>query len=199
MNESAGLEARARRFGRPEMSAAIERPKPLTVEVGTYVRELIVSGRLRSGERVRLDVIAAELAVSVTPVREALQILESEGFVRHADRRGFRVVEVTSADIEHVFFVQAAVAGQLAALAAERLTGDDLAELDRLHAELVGATSDDDSERLESLNHQFHRVINRAAQAPKLLVFLRIAVRYAPRLFYSSIDGGPLPRCATTL
>ncbi|HEY2196020.1 MAG TPA: GntR family transcriptional regulator [Actinomycetospora sp.] len=63
--------------------------RQLPEEVAAYVRELIISGRIRPGEFLRLDRIAEAVGVSNTPVREGLLTLRSEGFVELVPRRGF--------------------------------------------------------------------------------------------------------------
>lgn len=169
----------------------IQRRQHLTAEATGYIRDLIVSGRARAGTRIRPDEIAERLDTSVTPVREALQALRSEGFVKLEPRRGFVVVEITPQDIADVFLVQAQVAGELAARAAARISPEGLAELDLLQARLIDLSDGPTAAALEELNFRFHQVINHAADSPKLALFLRVAVHYAPRYFYGSIPGWP--------
>ncbi len=93
----------------------------LSGRVAAALRESIMVGDLRAPAFVRTEHVAAELGVSATPVREALMLLHSEGVVRWEPRRGFRVVPVTRRDVDDLFVVQAFIAGELAARAAEAL------------------------------------------------------------------------------
>lgn len=68
---------------------ALGRRRQLSDEVADYVRELIMSGQVRHGEFLRLERVADDLGISVTPVREALLSLRGEGFVTLEPRRGF--------------------------------------------------------------------------------------------------------------
>ncbi len=83
---------------------------------------------------VRLDErrLSAELGVSRTPIREAMTLLEQEGFVRTRPRRGIFVVRKSKREIVEMVTVMAALESMAARLAAERATPTDLAELHRL-------------------------------------------------------------------
>jgi DNA-binding GntR family transcriptional regulator len=161
----------------------------LSDEVAGHVRELILSGALRPGEFIRQERIAEELELSATPVREGLLSLKGDGFVLLKPRRGFVVAPLDGADVRDVYTAQALLAGELAARAAERATEDDLAELQRLHEELREADSAHNGDRVERLNHEFHRTINLCAASPRLAWMLSIGTKFAPRRFFPSIPG----------
>ena len=99
----------------PEFAA---RPQ-LSEDVARYVRSRIFDGTYAAGEYMRLDQLAAELGISVTPVREALFNLRAEGLLVQQPRRGFMVLPVTGRDIADVSEVQAHIGGELAARAAD--------------------------------------------------------------------------------
>ncbi|MFI0483573.1 GntR family transcriptional regulator [Actinomadura sp. 9N215] len=165
------------------------RRRQLSDEVAAHVRDLIMSGQVRSGEFLRLERIAEDLGISVTPVREALLSLRGEGFVTLEPRRGFMPAPLTRDDVHDLFEAQAYFAGELAARAADKITEAELAALDRTQVRLEEASRAGDSEAIERANHEFHRVINLCAGSPKTAWLLRLVVRYAPRRFYSSIHG----------
>jgi DNA-binding GntR family transcriptional regulator len=168
---------------------AIAERIPLGDEIARYIRELIITGRLQSGQQVNIEALARDLEISPTPVREALQVLKGEGFVRAEPHRGFRIATLTTQDIHDMFLVQAHVAGELATRAASHATSELLAEITGLQTDLREADARSDGEEMERLNYQFHRVINRAAGAPKLTWLMGVVVRYAPRVFYPAIPG----------
>lgn len=163
----------------------------LSDEAATYVRALIMSGELPPGASVKVEAIAEALSISTTPAREALQSLKVEGFLELIPRHGFRVAQLTGQDIEDLFRVQALVAGELVARAAMKAESADIEWLQKIHQQLSAAAEADDLERLEELNHVFHRGIYRIAQAPKILWVLGLLARYVPRMFYASIPGWP--------
>jgi DNA-binding GntR family transcriptional regulator len=156
-----------------------------------HIRELIVTGGLSSGEYVRLEPIAAYLEVSVTPVREALMQLCSEGLVVLHPRRGFRVVPLSADDIADIYLVQAFIASELVRRAARRLSPSDLDQLDEVQHELEVAHGEGNENRVAELNYDFHRTLNLAADAPRLAQMLHASTQFAPRLFFAQIEGWP--------
>ncbi|MDD7941256.1 GntR family transcriptional regulator [Actinomycetospora lutea] len=161
----------------------------LSERVAAYVREAIMVGDLRAPEFIRTERLADQLGVSATPVREALMILHSEGVVRWEPRRGFRVQSITARDVEDLFEVQAFIAGELAARAAQLLSAEDVARLRATHAELERAHAAGDTDRTERLNHEIHRTINRAGGTGRLTTLLNLTVQYVPRHYYGRVDG----------
>ena len=109
----------------------ISQRKRLSDEVAAYIRELIMAGVLRPGQIVNIDSFAREIGVSATPVREALMVLVSEGFLLTERHRGFVVAPLDRQDIKDVFEVHASIGGELAARAARRATPDFLAKLEK--------------------------------------------------------------------
>jgi DNA-binding GntR family transcriptional regulator len=163
----------------------------LSEDVARYVRKRIFDGTYSAGEYVRLDQLAAELGISVTPVREALFALRAEGLLDQQPRRGFVVLPVTGRDLADVADVQAYVGGELAARAALNITDDQLRELKSIQAQLEQAYAGNDNERTVRLNHEFHRAINVAADSPKLAQVMSQITRYAPESVFPTIGGWP--------
>ena len=163
----------------------------LSEGVARYVRNRIFDGTYSAGEYVRLDQLAAELGISVTPVREALFELRAEGLLAQQPRRGFVVLPVTGRDLADVANVQAHVGGELAARAATNIDDDQLRELKTIQAQLEEAYAGNDIERAVRLNHEFHRAINVAAESPKLAQLMLQITRYAPESVFPTIAGWP--------
>jgi DNA-binding GntR family transcriptional regulator len=163
----------------------------LSEDVARYVRKRIFDGTYSAGEYVRLDQLAAELGISVTPVREALFELRAEGLLAQQPRRGFVVLPVTGRDLADVANLQAHVGGELAARAADNIDDDQLRVLKDIQAELEEAYAGNDIERTVRLNHDFHRAINVAAGSPKLAQMMSQITRYAPESVFPVIAGWP--------
>ncbi|KAA5831252.1 GntR family transcriptional regulator [Saccharopolyspora hirsuta] len=157
-------------------------------ELAGRLREWIMTGRLRAGDHLHLERLAEHLGVSVTPVREALLALRGEGFVNLAPRRGFTVAPLSRHDFADAHRLQASIAGELAARAAQRIDAEHLAELAplvdemRLAAQFVLAD-------MGGLVGRFQAVLWRIAESPKLSWFLGIAVRYAPQHVAAAVPG----------
>ena len=163
----------------------------LSEAVAAYVRNRVFDGTYAAGEYVRLDQLAAELGVSVTPVREALLELRAEGLLAQQPHRGFVVLPVTGRDIADVSDVQAHIGGELAARAAKNITDDQVHELESIQSQLEAAYASDDHERAVRLNHDFHRAINVAADSPKLAQLMFQITRYAPESVFPVVAGWP--------
>jgi len=113
-------------------------------------------------EEIRLDErqLSQDLGVSRTPIREALSVLEQEGFVRSIPRRGIHVVRKSKREVVEMITVWAAIESMAARLAAARVTEADLREL-RGHVE---AFRDDPSGQIgeySDANMAFHKAIIR--------------------------------------
>ncbi|MFV0495316.1 GntR family transcriptional regulator [Mycobacterium sp.] len=163
----------------------------LSEDVAALVRRRIFEGAYASGEYIRLDQLAAELGISVTPVREALFALRAEGLVAQQPRRGFVVLPMTRRDLTDVADVQAHVGGELAARAARNITDEQLTELEQIQAKLDKAYTEDDDERTVRLNHEFHRAINIVADSPKLAQVMSQITRYVPESVFPTISHWP--------
>ena len=174
------------------MGEARQPGERLTPRVAKQVRDLIMTGAVRGGERLRTEHLAEQLGVSATPVREALMSLTGEGMVEFRPGRGFSVVPVRRRDVVDLYDMQAYLSGELAARAAERLTAGQLATLVRLQEELEDAVRAGDLDATERADFELHRIVNHAADAPKLTWMLSLTLRYVPFTAYADIPGWPL-------
>ena len=163
--------------------------RQLPEEVAAYVRELILSGRAKQGEFIRLEPIGEALGVSNTPVREGLLSLRAEGLVDLVPRRGFVVGSFTRQDVRDIFWAQAAIGSELAARAAAKITKQDLRRLQEIQELHLKAIEDGDITEIARLGRDFHRVINLAAGSPRLATLMGKVVAYLPNRFYALIDG----------
>ncbi|GAA2813340.1 GntR family transcriptional regulator [Saccharopolyspora taberi] len=158
-------------------------------EIGTWIRERILTGGLATGAHLHLERLAEELGVSVTPVREALLALRGEGFVEFQPRRGFTVAALSRRDVEDTHRLQATLAGELVARAARRITPAQLSRLESLHAQMVRARTHGGG--VDDAVLRFHREVNQIAESAKLAWFLGITARYAPSRFVADVSGWP--------
>ncbi|ABM12797.1 MULTISPECIES: GntR family transcriptional regulator [Mycolicibacterium] len=171
----------------PEFAA---RPQ-LAEDVARFVRRRIFEGTYPAGQYIRLEQLADELGISVTPVREALFGLRAEGLLTQQPRRGFVVLPITRRDIADVADVQAHIGGVLASRAAERITDEQLQALDHVQDQLEVAYHADDHEAAVRLNHEFHRGVNVAAGSPKLAQLMGQITKFALESVYPTVEGWP--------
>jgi DNA-binding GntR family transcriptional regulator len=169
-------------------------------QVYAALRELIVDGQVAAGERIIETDIAARLGVSRTPVREALQRLQQEGFVTAAPaahQSRLSVAPLTGADMRELLAVVGALEG-LGARNAAQLTDDArhplVGALRRRNEDFgrVASESPDDHAALHRADEHFHRQLVEAAGGSRLLA-LHAAVkpqaeRYV-RMYVSMLTG----------
>ncbi|MBV8181570.1 MAG: GntR family transcriptional regulator [Mycobacterium sp.] len=158
----------------------------LSDEVAGHLRAAIMSGTLRPGTFIRLDETAAKLGVSVTPVREALLKLRGEGMVQLEPHRGHVVLPLTRQDIDDIFWLQAAIAKELAATAAQEITDAEIDDLEHITDTLAAAVAAADTEAIAATEFAFHRAFNHATGRIKLAWFLLHVARYMPLVVYAA-------------
>ncbi|MBC7809958.1 MAG: GntR family transcriptional regulator, partial [Burkholderiales bacterium] len=137
--------------------------KTIAAMVQERIREAIMNGILPAGSRLDQNGLAADLNVSLVPVREALKKLEAEGFVQIIPRRGAFVTETSLKDMENLYYARAILEGQTAYQAAEHISAEQLDELDRLIGQMTSALHQHDYAGFLTLNHRFHFIIYDAA------------------------------------
>lgn len=108
-------------------------------QVADTLRQEIFAGALAPGSFVDEVALCERLAISRTPLREALKVLTAEGLVRHEPRRGCFVNEVTEKDLDEIFPVIALLEGRCAYEAARQASDADLQALEALHDKLEKA------------------------------------------------------------
>lgn len=131
------------------------------------LRKAIMVGELPSRMRLVETELAARLEVSRTPVREAIARLINEQIVIPLPHGGVEVADVTH-ELEDIFSIREALEGTAARLAAERMTPEEVAELERILAS-HWALPTDDYESRTAHNNAFHGAILQAARAPRLV------------------------------
>jgi DNA-binding GntR family transcriptional regulator len=148
-------------------SIAIARTS-LHEEVAERIRELLTEGLLLPGSKLNERILAAQLNVSRTPLREALKLLAGERLIELHPNRGASVARLERNDIEHLFELMAALEALAGELAASRRTESELTELRALHFEMLAAHARRDLQAYYRINRDIHQLINRCARNPVL-------------------------------
>ncbi len=131
--------------------------------VVTRLRDLIVRGELAPDSKIIEARLAQQLNISRTPLREALKLLEREGLVLIRPNRGAIVAPLTQRDTLEQFEVLAELERAACEYAAQRMTDDVLAELQRLQVALEDTYQQGKLEAYFDLNQRIHRLIAQAA------------------------------------
>jgi DNA-binding GntR family transcriptional regulator len=153
-------------------------------EAYVYLQDLIVSGALPGGTRLKPELIAAELGVSRMPVREAIRQLDAEGYVTIRPNRGAVVTARGREEVIELFEIRAALESLALRLAAARVDGETLADLE-IELRRLRNVATDSASWLER-HDEFHDRLCRAANRPQLEAECRryrFAVRPYVRLY----------------
>ncbi|MFD4423139.1 GntR family transcriptional regulator [Agromyces sp. NPDC058484] len=134
-----------------------------------FLRERIDDGRYVPGFRLVLGQIAAELDVSVVPVREAIRRLEAEGLVTFERNVGAQVALIKETEYLHTMQTLALVEGAATSMSAPHLTADHLRRARELNERMRRTLDDFDPHRFTELNLQFHAVLFEECPNPHLL------------------------------
>lgn len=143
--------------------------KPLREIVFESLRGAIISGTLKPGERLMEVQLAEKLGVSRTPIREAIRKLELEGLVVMMPRRGAYVADFSIKDITDVLEIRASLEGLASALAALRITEDEIEELEMTAVRFNQAIEEGDFDKIVQLDIDFHDIIFKATRNEKLM------------------------------
>ncbi|MBQ3655136.1 MAG: GntR family transcriptional regulator [Synergistaceae bacterium] len=123
---------------------------PVREQAAASLREAIITRSIPAGEVLPLEATARALGISVTPVREAFQILARDGLLEVAQNRGAVVLGMTAKNIREHYEIRAALESEACRLVCER--GADLAEIERCVNNLVSSGT----ENYSDLNQSFH-------------------------------------------
>lgn len=158
-------------------------------QVADYLRERIISGVFPRGSRLKQAEIAEQLRLSITPVREALKLLEAEGYISGDSYRGARVVPFDAGASAEILQLRLLLESQLVRAAIERITTEDIAELRVLADEFAKSFESGDRATARGINYRFHRQLYDIAQLPQTLHFVQILWARYPFDLINSASG----------
>ena len=161
-------------------------------QVADYLREGIISGRLPRGARLKQTEIAQELKISITPVREALKLLEAEGYLSSDSYRGATVAPFDVEASTEILKLRITLETQLVESAVRNITSDEIAELRELARQFEEAALANDSTAARGTNYRFHRRMSDFARLPKTLHFVQVLWAQYPFDVINRIDGRAL-------
>jgi DNA-binding GntR family transcriptional regulator len=143
-------------------------PPSLADRAYLHLREEIIRVRLPPGTLLREDELTQRLGVGRTPVREAIQRLQRDGFVTILPRRGTLVSEINITDLAAIYEVRKHLESWASRLAAQRASEQDRLEAQQLISELAALTAQDGYEPLLALDRRIHRFVYRCTKNPFL-------------------------------
>ncbi len=158
-------------------------------QVADYLRERIISGVYARGSRLKQAEIAEELHLSITPVREALKLLEAEGYVSGDSYRGARVVPFDPTASAEILQLRLMLEAQLVRGAVDKATAKDIEELRALAGEFEAAFASGDRASARGINYRFHRRLYDIAAMPQTLHFVQILWARYPFDLINAVAG----------
>ena len=145
---------------------------PLRDVVFQTLRQAILREDLAPGERLMEIPLANKLGVSRTPLREAIRMLEQEGLVVMITRRGAQVAGISEKSMRDVLEVRKSLEKLAVELACERMTEEDMKEMNRAEEAFSAAVHEGDALRIAETDEQFHDVIYNSTGNTKLVQLL---------------------------
>ncbi len=164
----------------------------LTDEIVDIIRDRILKGEYKIGEKIKENQIATELKVSRTPIREAFKQLENEGLIDYIPNRGCFAKGFTRQDIEDIYAVRKALEILAVEWAVGRITPEQLQNLQEQIDLMEFYTARKDSKKVLEINTDFHDVIYHATGSRFMAQILRSYKEYIEQtrkvLFYDKDD-----------
>ena len=156
----------------PKFNVTMNEYLPLRDVVFNTLRQAILRGELKPGERLMEIQLANKLGVSRTPIREALRKLELEGLVNMVPRKGAEVADITEKSLRDVLEVRKALEELSVQLACEKITEEEIEELKRVAERFKDTLNDQDVTKIAEADVAFHDVIYTATDNQKLILLL---------------------------
>jgi DNA-binding GntR family transcriptional regulator len=152
-----------------DIAQPVQTFRPLSEEAYDVLRAAILGGRLPPGARIVEADVARQMAISRSPVREAVRKLEHEGLVEYVPRRGTAVLGISRDDIEDGYQLRAHLEAYAGHLAAKRATRENLQTLLQLIERMRECAAAVDLDGLVAADVEFHRQVCRASGSRRLL------------------------------
>jgi DNA-binding GntR family transcriptional regulator len=136
------------------------------------IRNRILSGEIKPGVRIREDLLAEEISMSRTPVREAINQLSAEGLVRTIPRKGIYSVDLSKEYILDLLDVRESLEILAVKRCIERITEEQITELEKIHEDFEKMLAKGMYDKCNELDSRFHAFIAKIPGNRKLIEYL---------------------------
>jgi DNA-binding GntR family transcriptional regulator len=150
------------------MRKNIEKHLTLREKILEAIRDAIISGELKPGEKVAEPELAERFGISRTPIREAFRQLESEGYLTVIPRKGAVVASFSQRDVEEFYAIKSILEGYAARRACAKLTTREIDKLQSINDKLHLLAEEGDVKHFFKVHNNFHELFVRAADNEKL-------------------------------
>lgn len=173
------------------MEVVIIKRITLKEQVYDYLKQEIISGNIKPGERIVEEKISKALDVSRSPIREAVQLLEKDGLINVSFSKSVTVITPTVEDYINLFEVRASVESLAAYYSAQRRTEIELKDISKSISLMEHALKKNDITLLLEANQDFHEHVLRSSHNP-ILVRMTLQLRGLNNLYRKAIlEGNP--------
>ncbi|MEA3464411.1 MAG: GntR family transcriptional regulator [Thermodesulfobacteriota bacterium] len=166
----------------------IERHQTLREKILENIRDAILKGTLKPGERVSEPDLAERYGISRTPIREAFRQLESEGYLTVVPRKGAVVTSLSERDVEEFYAIKSILEGYAARLAADKLTGKEVERLTAINKRLAKLAEAGDVKAFFRIHSEFHDLFIKASGNQKLFELIQQLLTKFNRLRIASLS-----------
>lgn len=168
---------------------------PLSEKIAETLREYIMKGSLKPGERLTEPKLSAMLGISRTPIREALRLLENEGFIDIYPRRGAVVSDITSKDVDEIFIIKTKLESLAARLAVENISEADIKKMMDINEKMMKYSESKNVVNLIKLNADFHNIFIEKCNNSRLIKFIESLNKQFKRVTaYSFTETGRIKK-----
>ncbi len=133
-----------------------------------FLREAILRGDYVPGQKLHQKELTEQLDMSPTPIREALRLLEAQGFLERIPYKGVYMKEVSPEESEEISVIRSALEGLATKMAVPKLTQEDIAALEALLEQMEESWGQMNLRRLRRSNYQFHALIYEKSGSQRL-------------------------------
>ncbi len=166
--------------------------RPLKEDIFDVLHEKIISGVYKPGDWLRQEDIATQLGVSMTPVREGLDLLVSAGLAERVPYRGVRVREMSTKDVVEAYGMRLILEAVIAQEAAKNITAEQLQGLEEMLDEMKKHETLNEMSTARRLSREFHSMIAKSSRNDLLIKLYEIVANAFPDwLLYEAVFRNP--------
>lgn len=169
------------------MKKTMDKHLTLREKILESIRDAILAGGLKPGEKVSEPELAERFGISRTPIREAFRQLESEGYLTVIPRKGAVVTSFSARDIEEFYAIKSIMEGYAARKACTNLSDRDIERLQAINERLRILADEGDVKQFFKVHNDFHDLFIKAADNDKLTELINNLVNRFKRLRLASL------------
>lgn len=167
-----------------------DKHQTLRERIADTLRDAIIHGRVKPGEKISEPDLAAKFGISRTPIREALRQLETEGFLEVSPRKGARIASITEKDVSDFYELKSVLEGYAARLATTRLSDKEIDKMESINEQMEKLSVEKDWKQVFRLHNEFHDIFLRACGNDQLYQTVTLLVKKFQRFrILLAMDG----------